>query len=1204
MLKALELAGFKSFADRTRFDFDDGITVVVGPNGSGKSNIVDAIKWVLGSQSAKGLRGGEMADVIFKGSAAGGRKPANSAEVSLLLDNSHGRLGIDSPEVQVTRRLYRSGEGEYLINGQAVRLRDVRDLFRGTGVGIDAYSLIEQGKVDRMLQSSAKDRRAIFEEAAGVSRFKAKRTEALRRLQRVDQALVRLRDIVSEVGTRLETLKSQATKAQRYREATREAEQLRTQLAVTEQAELRGQLQSQQQHLVELNTARQQFAEAMTQAATQVERTQLLAQQLAAQHRQQNDQLQQQRQQQAVLEQQAHDLAERQTELQTAGEELQQRLTLLVRRAELTEEEVQKQADQVSVVDRLQHDHLSRIELLKQELAELNRQLVSARQAHAVVVEQQKGYHTSAIQSEQQSQLLTKQLDQLANSRQLRQTALDQLEQEIEQGSQQTRVAEQEHLAAVEHERLATERLAEATEQLELARSVADRLQHELAQLQASYQGARERQAVLEMLQRQHSGVASGAVELLARAQKRPQAPWNSVLGMVADLVEIDVHLAPLIDVALGPAAETVVVADGQLMELARDGQLSLEGRLSLVRLDRLPARRPGHRIQLDGLRGVLGRADRLVYTQDRFTPLMAHLLGTTWLVDTLATAMELSHLRGAGLRFVTASCELIEIDGSLSLGSLQAAPGLVSRRSEHAAAAQETERLDRAREQAAHTLARHQHQLSQLNEQLQLRQQELQAAARRSSQLLGQLESRQQLQTQLLQQKTLGHQELENLDRQRAEAEQQRAQTEAERAQLQRQAEALEDQRLTTEQQVERLLGLREAQQQQVIDQQLQLARLEQQTESLQGSLSQLEQARLERQQAIEQSQAELARLEQRIEDLLQQQTINRQRRAELDNQQQTHQSNLDALTSSLKQAQTEWEAADQHAEQLGQQLREAESQHEKTALNLQQLKHQLEGLQQRALREHNIDLSDPELESNFPILNQPQAAEQRLSRLRQEIQSIGSVNMEALQELDTLQSRFDTLDGQYRDLVESKDRLLKLISKIDQDSQRMFLETLEIIRQNFQLLYRKSFGGGQADLVLQPGTDGEEPGVEIIATPPGKTTFSNSLLSGGEKALTAVALIMAIFQYRPSPFCVLDEVDAPFDEANIGRFVNVLKEFLASTRFIVVTHSKKTMTAADRLYGVTMQESGVSTRVGVRFEDVDEHGNILAPGSNSRAA
>jgi len=455
-----------------------------------------------------------------------------------------------------------------------------------------------------------------------------------------------------------------------------------------------------------------------------------------------------------------------------------------------------------------------------------------------------------------------------------------------------------------------------------------------------------------------------------------------------------------------------------------------------------------------------------------------------------------------------------------------------------------------------------------------------------------------------MLQQRTLGHQELENLDQQRAEAAQQQADTEAELAQLRQQAKALEDQRIATEQQVERLLGRREAQQQQVIDQQLQLARLEQQTESLQGSLSQLEQARLERQQAIEQGQAELARLEQRIGDLQQQQTNNRLRRDELTLQQQTHQVSLDAVTSSLKQAQAEWEEADLRAEQLGQQLRDAESQHEKTGLNLQQLKQQLEGLEQRVLREHNIDLGDPELQSNFPILDQPQAAENRLSRLRQEIQTIGSVNMEALQELDTLQSRFDTLDGQYRDLVESKDRLLKLISKIDQDSQRMFLETLEIIRQNFQLLYRKSFGGGHADLVLQPGADGEEPGVEIIATPPGKTTFSNSLLSGGEKALTAVALIMAIFQYRPSPFCVLDEVDAPFDEANIGRFVNVLKEFLASTRFIVVTHSKKTMTAADRLYGVTMQESGVSTRVGVRFEDVDEHGNILSPGSHSRAA
>ena len=1204
MLIALELAGFKSFADKTRFDFPDGITVVVGPNGSGKSNIVDAIKWVLGTQSAKSLRGEDMADVIFKGSAAGGRKPCNSAEATLILDNREKRLAVDATEVHVTRRVYRSGESEYLINRDPCRLKDIKDLFRGTGVGIDAYSLIEQGKVDRMLQASAKDRRGIFEEAAGISRFKTKKVETERRIQRVDQNLVRLKDIVDEVHTRLSNLKSQATKAQQYREMTERVSVLRFQIGIDERSSYIAKTELLQTNLASNQENQSALAEQLATAKKLVELSESkLAEQLLETQAAQSEQ-QAWRERIAGLESSQVALGERLLDLATEREIITSRQLALEEKAELTADEVTLRVAEVKELHDQRFVQADRIEAIDRDRQILDDQLV---ELHSKIEGLREQLQHSDRQGHQNSALTVAELSRVAHLERQLETQQQLAEQCADQiQSLDTVLAEQKAEKKLLEAKAgaADQAYAAAQFELESLRLKHVSLQETAIHHQGRLQGTRERLLLLEQLEDQQEGVGRGAKRLLEIAAKDHHAPWNSVKGLVADLIEIDVHLAPLIDVALGATAETVVLEDGQIIDLLRDGTLNLDGRVSMLRIDRLPSRRAGDKIQLDGLRGVLGRADRLVHTRAEFAPLVHYLLGTTWLVDTLATALDLSHLRGAGLRFVTAECERIDADGTLSIGSLQTALGLVSRRSEMLAARDEIKQLEELATSTADELAA----LHSTLQDQQLRVKEFDDAARTASQSLSEFLIQQMANAKRVEELTNEHRRMQqDIDDTReqlsaslvivstAEVATQVAQAESQTIQV-----ALLANQDSLRHHEENRRTIRET----ITSERIVLARIEQRLESLQATLDQLNRDSNERRQAVVEAQSSIAAMdakkastEKAIEDAENQ-------RRQLTGQVDASQAKLVALLEVTTQLQTDRQSASRQHDQLQRQLdRSVESQRSLES-EMAQCRERIDELVSRYQQDYQLDLLDLQLVELTPKLDDRQAAETEVAQLRQDIASVGSVNMEALRELDELQLRYDTLHGHYQDLTEAKVNLQNIVEKINLDSQRLFSETLEAIRKNFQELYRRSFGGGHADLVLEQCEDMSEAGVEIVATPPGKTSLSNSLLSGGEKALTAVALIMSIFQFRPSPFCILDEVDAPFDEANIGRFVSVLTEFLHMTKFVVVSHSKKTMTAANTIYGITMQESGVSRQVAVRFEDVSEDSDFLADDHSQKKA
>lgn len=1195
MLTALELAGFKSFADKTRFDFPDGITVIVGPNGSGKSNVVDAIKWVLGAQSAKSLRGADMIDVIFKGSSSSGRKPGNSAEATLVFDNSGKHLPIDANEVHVTRRVFRSGEGEYLINGQACRLKDIKDLFRGTGVGVDAYSLIEQGKVDRMLQASPKDRRVIFEEAAGISRFKSKKTEALRRLQRVDQNLVRLRDIVDEVRGRLNALKNQANKAQRYREMTQRLHELRLQLGWTEYTELEEKSKATEAQLAELQSELSSRQSELATAQDNAQKAEFALHRVAEDCQRVETDLQDALQRIAVGKNQQASLHQRTAETIAERERQQTRLVSLRIRAGTLQSEFDAVSSQVNEAQRLADEAKLRVEnatvnsnALRTELETRAQRHDLLRKSHVALLHQAS---SKAAEAAQQENILTELAQQIAVAE-----ASLLANQNAEQSARKTAELAAARLKQIHEEaRAANESRSAARAQLDDYRAQLSAKQEVAAGLLGRLEGAAERLQILDQLQQHLDGVDAGARQLVELIRERTEPAFKTVLGLVAELIEVEASLAPMIDTALGQSSHALVLLDGQLVQLIRSGAIDVNGRLSLIRLDRLATRRFGEKIQLDGVRGVIGRADRLVKCDEATTPLFRHLLGTTWLVDTLDTALDLGHFRGAGLRFVTSDCQLIDADGTLTLGSMQASVGLVSRRSEIQTAKQEIDQLKLQYQQSQGEIERLQGRISKLvptldeleikskslSEELAHQQASAQTAVGKLDAIEADTHRLDQLLSGLVARRVgvepsimLMKQSIDAIHQQISAAEIELSEHEAIRRDY--------DTKLTQES--EELTTSRIA-----------FARTEQRLEALQSAFEQCSRNQTERIAAVEEAIEEVQRLTNRIQSTELQILELTSQLADDFHRSEAEEAALDALAARAAVLRSERTAAHKRLEQVNRAIDKLTQRVQTTDGELQRARESITTLITRMLEDYQIGLEQLSQASRISSAEERAALQAESAKLRQDIASVGEVNLTALNELDELQSRYDYLNNQYEDVQAAKESLNRIIHKINADSRKLFLETLEIIRQNFQKLYRKSFGGGNADIVLEDVDDVLECGIDIIATPPGKTALSNSLLSGGEKALTAVALLLAIFQYRPSPFCVLDEVDAPFDEANIGRFVNVLTEFLDWTKFIVVTHSKKTMTAANTLYGVTMQESGISKQVAVRFENVRDNGEII---------
>ena len=1217
MLKRLELAGFKSFADKTEFEFPSGITAIVGPNGSGKSNIVDAVRWVLGEQSAKSLRGGEMADVIFNGSTT--RRSLGLAEVTMTFDNSRRVLATDADEVQITRRVYRDGEGEYLINRQLSRLKDIKDLFLGSGAGADAYCIIEQGRVDVLLQASTRDRRTIFEEAAGISRFKAKKTETLRKLERVDQNLQRLQDIVDEVEKQLRSVKLQAAKAQRYQEYSNRLKELRIGIGLREFQQLSDQLQAESATLEGLRGTLDEQAKqaAVWEADTRgLEEALIRLEETAHNY---EDLLGQARRQIAAEEATLGHEWSLSADLETELQRTRNHLTELSARVTGLAEAAGQAAKEVCEVDAQCRDQRQILASLEQEFLAAGRRL-TALQAQ---IQADKTEHLEQMRQAARLQNDTvsykAQVDNLRRER-------DRLSLKSEQVAEHLAVIDIELKELTEADSELQSRLAAARQTMLDQRAERDRRRQELddlsqlvADLRAEHRGLTSRVKVLEGLEQSHEGLGTGILEVIGLRDQLEAGPWRSVIGIIAELLTVSREFAPLIDLALGDRAQQFLVSDpAGLARAISSLKASFSGRVTFLPLSSSRGRlaEPSQSVSHESIEsdipeqvfaheGFVSLASKLVTADDpRLSGLPAQLLHHTIIVRDLESAREMAvHTRG--YRFVTLSGELLEADGTLTIGRHHAETSILSRKSELREVRTEVGELEQRITGEERRLVELRDQLAAMDRHLVAHQQEIDVLAEQAADLRSRLNQHRQRREGLHEEVHLSQKELSGLEADIAKLDVSWQQAHDQAQEAERRVQELQARVEEAEWEIHRCELGHQQQQQLCTTAKVALAQVDERLAALDSKhrqlLDDLEQRKQERVQSESNLQSARTRLFESQRTMLRASSALALAYLEKESAER----NLGQLSGEREHARQERQQMAERAHSLRNTWLEQQEQAHALELQVSDIRHRRDTLSERIREDYQLDLaelfreavtaSDPSAVADpdtpgpagsVPVLD-PTAVQEEIAELRRKLSRLGSVSLDSLQELAELETRAAELKRQYDDLAGAKRSLEEIIDKINQDSRRLFTDTFQTIRTHFQELFRKLFGGGMAEIVLEDGADILDCGIEIIARPPGKELRSISLMSGGEKTLTAVALLLAIFRSRPSPFCILDEVDAALDEANIGRFTAVLHEFLDRSHFIIITHSKRTMSVADVLYGITMQESGISKRVSVRFED-----------------
>lgn len=1232
MLKRLELVGFKSFADKTVFDFGDGVTAIVGPNGSGKSNIVDAVRWILGEQSAKSLRGGEMADVIFNGSAS--RKSLGLAEVTMTFDNRRRQLATDAAEVQFTRRVYRTGEGEYLINGQTARLKDIKEMFLGTGAGNDDLCIIAQGKVDVLLQASNKDRRTIFEEAAGISRFKAKKIETLRHLERTDQNLARVKDIVEEIEKQLRSVKLQASKAQRFKEYSDRLKELRLALGATEYRELTDKLDAETRALEALKAELDLRAARAGACEAEAERLEMLLadldDQLHAEESGLAKVLQDIKSAETTISHESNLTDDLEAEVvQTRGRltELTVRVAALAQTSQAAQvalEAVTRQADEER---RAVRTHQESLDAAQSRLAVLHEQIAADKTQHFEEMRRSAHLQNEAVASKAHVENLRRERDRLQQRSQAAASNLASVDGELQE--------------LVQAETQLTERLQTARQQLQSDKQEQDRLRQlrdrtteRLMQLRQQRSGLASRIDVLAGLIKSHEGLGAGVREVIELIDRAGAGPWSTVIGMIADFLTVKREYAPLIDLALGEWAQRFVVRDhARLLDAVAALPTPFSGRVSFLPLSAIPSAeeaaqdpalqalknnllvqvsllsriipspRPspspptplpesaGTAVPTPEHPGLVALAEQLVSCEHpELGDLPAQLLGRTLIVRDLATARTIA-AHTSGFRLVTLQGELLEPDGTLTVGAHHAESGILSRKSEWRELRDQLADLDVRIGEVELDGQSLRASIDAIDSKLPEQEETISVLAEQSADLHGRVQRHQDRRQGLHEEVALNRDEIERIDADMQAHEADWRKNEAEVGKAETMVQTLHARLHEAEEEIHRRERERQEAQQAFTQAQVAFAQVAERQKSLQAQFQQAARDDQQRRQELAQNQHSLANLKARLQESLLA-TLGasaalahaylakerlQARLAELTEQRERKRQERARLTQQAQIARGEWRT---HQESVHQRDMEASN-----------LRHQRDTLVQRLRDDYQIELDmfsrEPLASANGEAPLDPAAAQQEIEELRRKLGRLGSVNMEALAELNELEARALSLQAQLNDLNAAKKSLEEIIFKINADSKRLFTETFTVVRGHFQELFRKLFGGGMADIVLEDETDVLESGVDIIARPPGKELRSISLMSGGEKTMTAVALLLAVFRSKPSPFCLLDEVDAALDEANIGRFVAVLKEFTEQSQFIVVTHSKKTMAAADVLYGITMQESGISKQVTIRFED-----------------
>ena len=1256
-LKTLTIHGFKSFADKTNFEFHKGVTGIVGPNGCGKSNVVDAIRWVLGETSAKALRGEEMADVIFNGTDK--RKPVGMAEVILVMADCEVSLGVDYNEVAICRRVFRDGRSEYRLNGTVCRLKDIHDLFAGTGIGRAAYSIMAQGQIDMLLSSKPEDRRTVFEEAAGITKFKGQKREALRKLEYTEANLLRVQDVIAEVKRQMGSLQRQAAKAKRYQVLLDDSRMLDTHLAHKHYTDFSAEKSEAENHVRMITEQLDAVQTRLSAAEHEALETREAYHSIESQINQLRGQAQELRSQIQSAEGRIGFNNERNEELQTRIRQNEEQIergrdTLDQQRREMLSADEQMDLLRSAIETRQQalNEHLT----VHNSIVPDRSRLDEDRRAVREMIRQFEGQIAAA---ESRVQSLN---SQITNDRQRQET----LAHDIQNATQARESSQvefdhlQQMIAELEQNRNdLDERAKTCARDIIEKRRQRDEIMEQLNELQRAVTQRRSRIEIIEQLLQKGEGLAEGTQQVL-KGLDNPEVYSVGVRGILASSIEVEPQFITPIEAALRDHLQAVLLTDselaGQILDRLAEHKL---GKAALIPAD-FATMRPQPDRQLVPEGAVAWAIDK-VRARSGVQDITDRLLGNVLIVEDLHAALRMKRtLRDVAI--ATMKGEFVGADGIIHGGATKEEGASTLRREA------EVRTLKAELECLEYQLLEKEEAADQMRQQLEEMQREevsLREQSQRSreefSQLTGQVSVVQRaLQQAVTRLESIEWDQSQITNRiQAAEAQIEWQQQEAGVAREQLDGAREHEQQLEVEMEAflrrelesqERLSELRNS----LALEQNSLHSIERQKAPMASRLHELENTihRFENEIAawrgrIEQSLSENARFSEQVEGqrgaisaIEEHLQIRTEERAEafervnlLESQLVQLRQQSQGLSDSRNRIDVQLTRVDLRLENLINQVQERynfhisafEPDYHALMLTIDEQKGSRGRVEKRKAtmeaREASGDgepapeagaenAAEPAEVGRHAAVEGPASASQDeidvdaitlpgeegqpdwdfvtevVGELRQKLEGIGPVNLDAIQEFEELEERHNFLDNQYNDLVKSKEELLEVIARINETTKTMFSETFQQVRINFQNNFRELFGPtAKADLMLIDEADPLESGIDIIAKPPGKKLQTITLLSGGERSMTAVALLFSIYQVKPSPFCVLDELDAPLDESNISRFLKMLDNFIDNSQFIIVTHNKRTMGRADVIYGVTMQEFGVSKPVGVRM-------------------
>lgn len=1178
-LKSIEVQGFKSFANKIVFEFHNGITGIVGPNGSGKSNVGDAVRWVLGEQSAKQLRGGNMQDVIFSGTET--RKPLGFASVAITLDNSDHKLDIEYEEVTVTRRLYRSGESEYLLNGVNCRLKDINELFYDTGIGKEGYSIIGQGQIDKILSGKPEERRELFDEAAGIVKFKRRKNTALKKLEEEQQNLVRVTDILSELTRQLGPLEKQSETARIYLKKKEELKQLDVNMFLVETSYIRQQLKEVEEKYQAAQEELNQTQSVFEQTKTEYEELEKELEELDGKIQQAREQSGQNALRKQQLENDIQILKEQIRAAHQNDKHYQERISFI-------EQELSRRTEEANghLAEKEQQElKIKEISKKKKEQQDQLNNLRSKIGICSAVIEESKNEIIEILNQRASTKGKMQRYDAMLEQIGIRKAALSQriLKLKSEESEQSEIIkAHQKKYQEISDRMDELNRDYRKTErEVASIRKLMDEQNKQLEIAQTSYHREASRLESLRNMSERYEGYGNSIRKVM---EQKPHHP--GIHGVVADLIKVQKKYEVAIETALGGSIQNIVTDNDQtakyLIEFLKRNRY---GRATFLPLTNM---RKSSFTNVAALKeqGVVGTADTLVEADALYQTLLSQLLGRTLVVDTIDHAIAIGRKYSHSLRIVTLEGELLSPGGSMTGGAFKNSSNLLGRKREIEELEQSVEALKRDMQKMQTSIAKNRDDrndrrdhLSDLTEQLQ----KLQLSQNTEKMNITQAESR-------IREIRGGYGQLKSEGR---EIEGQIREIKESSSLIQAEMELSS----AKEKQQEDLVSEKQAELDEYQKQETQYAN---ELNEIQVEYTALEQKRSFSQENIERIRQEEKGLKEELDHI-------RISMKESSQDMEKKEANILEIQKTIEAAgkaqiddEKEMEEYLKKKEELNNQHKSFFSRRDELSSHISlmdkecfRLNSQIEKLDERQENQINYLWEEYELTpsqaAGYKMKEIPDRTviRKEIAELKDSIRKLGNVNVNAIEEYKEVSQRHEFLSAQHSDLVQAAETLKGIITELDEGMRKQFTEKFEQIRIEFDKAFKQLFGGGKGTLELMEDEDILEAGIKIISQPPGKKLQNMMQLSGGEKALTAIALLFAIQNLKPSPFCLLDEIEAALDDPNITRFAQYLHKLTKNTQFIIITHRRGTMKAADRLYGITMQEKGVSTLVSVNLID-----------------